>query len=159
MLRDRRGVAALEFALAAVVLMSLLCGLIDAGWQVSTEMALEHGAHDAVRFAVTGSAAVSGQDGAPSCRAQTIAWLVTAEAPNLLTTQDLQVLTSADGGQTSQSAGQSGFGGTASSTVQYTFIYNQPFLTPLGQALFGEASFIHRVQLLAQNEAFPTPGC
>ncbi len=156
---DRRGISALEFGLVAPVVLALLCGAVDTGWQLATELALEHGAHDAARFAMTGNATIPGRLGVPACRADTIVWLIWSEAPALLTRANLQVLTSTDGGKTNQSGGQANFGGAASGAVLYTLAYKQSFVTPFGQVLFGSRFLTHQVQLLVQNEAYPAPGC
>jgi len=155
---DRSGVVSLEFAIGAVVLFLLLQMVMETAWQVATEMALEQGARSAMRFAVTGNSAVSGMANAPACRAATIVWLVTAGAPSLLRANDLQVTSSASGGGAVGSSG-AGFGGAASQTVQYTFVYTQPYLTPMGRTILHGSFLTHTVIDEAENEPYPNTPC
>lgn len=156
--RSRRGVAAWEFALAAPPLITLIMLLLETGWQTTTEIALEHGAHDAIRFALTGGSTISGLSGAPSCRSGTIVWLVTHGAPGLLQAQYLTVTTSSNGGQATASSG-SGFAGTAASTVTYSFIYNQPYIEPFAGPILKNKSFQHSITMTVQNEPYPNTPC
>jgi Flp pilus assembly protein TadG len=156
--KDRRGIVALEFGLLVPVIVVVLLMMVEVGWQMTTEMALQHGAHDAARFAMTGQSSVPGLDGSPTCRAQAIVWLVTAEAPGILAPSNLSVMASADNG-TSVNSSQSGFGGNATQTVVWVFTYNQPFLTRLGSWVLHETSMPHQVTMLVQNEPYSTPAC
>ncbi|CAP55656.1 conserved hypothetical protein [Gluconacetobacter diazotrophicus PA1 5] len=132
--------------------------VLEVGWQMATEIALQHGVHDAARFAMTGQSTVPGLDGSPTCRAQAIVWLATAEAPGILSPSNLSVMASANGG-TAVGSSQSGFGGNATQTIVYVFTYSQPFLTPLGSMVLHRTSMTHQVTMLVQNEPYSTPSC
>jgi Flp pilus assembly protein TadG len=155
---DRRGVVSVEFAACAVALFLLLQMVLETAWQVATELALEAGARSAIRFAVTGNSSVSGVANAPSCRAATIVWLVTHGAPGLLNANHLMVSSSVDGAAPVSSSA-SGFGGTATQTVKYSFTYQQPYLTPMARTVLGGTYYQHLVTGLAENEPFPTQPC
>lgn len=155
---DQRGVVSVEFAAGALVLVMMLQMVIEMGWQVATQMALEQGARSAMRFAITGNSTVSSMANAPACRAATIVWLVTAGAPGMLQPTDLQVSSSVDGGPETGSGAQ-GFGGAAAQSVQYTFTYHQPYLTPLAQMVLGGSYLLHTVVDEAENEPYPTTPC
>lgn len=55
---DRRGAAAVEFALTALFLIMVVVGTIEIGWQLETEAALRNGVDEAIRFASTGQSIV-----------------------------------------------------------------------------------------------------
>ena len=156
--RDQRGVVSVEFAIITVVLFMLVQMIIETGWQVATEIALEHGAHNALRFAITGSSTVSGAQNAPGCRAATIVWLVTLGSPGILKSNNLQVSSTA-GGANAVASSAPGFGGNASQTTKYTFRYQQAYLTPFAPALMGSPYYPHQVTIVAENEPYTTQPC
>lgn len=154
----RRGVAAVEFALVFVLAMGSLLLMIEIGWQAITEMALQNGAADATRFAMTGQSEVPDESASPSCRAASILWIAVHVAPNILLPSRLTV-TSSVNGATPTGSSDSGFGGTKSQTVLYVFTYKQPYLTILGPAIMGQKALVHTVAMLAQNEPYTSSGC
>jgi hypothetical protein len=60
-LRDTRGVSALEFAFAAPVIISLILGSIEVGYQAVVRTTLESAVTSASREAITGATAISGK--------------------------------------------------------------------------------------------------
>ena len=156
--RDNRGVASVEFAAVALVLLVVLQIVMDTAWQVASEVALEHGAHDALRFAITGSATVAGANGAPGCRAATIVWLVTHSAPGVLQPNNLTVSSSINNAP-AVGSGAPGFAGVASQTIEYIFVYKQPYLTPFARMTMGASFYAHQVSIVAENEPYPTQPC
>lgn len=150
---DRRGAAAVEFALTALLLIMVVVGTIEVGWQLETEAALRNGVDEAIRFASTGQSIVPNVKASPTCRAQAIVFLVTLRAPTILKPENLTI-TSAANNATAVSSTGSGFGGAGGDTMIYTFVYTQPYLTFFGRWIMNSRSMVHKVSSLVKNEPF-----
>jgi Flp pilus assembly protein TadG len=139
LLRDRRGVAALEFALVSIPLMMLAFGTIEFGRLLWTRQALETTAAEVARcIGVLSSSCASGgvySSGNTTTYAESVAsgWGVTLTSTNLTLTAS------------ASSGGCSGLGKTlAEVTINYTFETAVPGLLPMlsgGSALTGHACF------------------
>jgi Flp pilus assembly protein TadG len=77
--RDRRGVAALEFAISATPLLILLLGIVEIGWLLANQYALTRGVEQAARYAVVHGS----QSAAPATTAEVSAVFYQAAAPIL----------------------------------------------------------------------------
>jgi Flp pilus assembly protein TadG len=139
LLTDRRGVAALEFALVSIPLMMLAFGTIEFGRLIWTRQALQATAAEVARcIGVLSSSCASG--GAySSTNAATYAEGVASGWGVTLTNADLTMTAS------SASGACSGLGKTlAEVTISYTYNTAVPGLLPMlagGSALTGHACF------------------
>jgi Flp pilus assembly protein TadG len=150
---ERRGVAAVEFALTALLLIVLVIGTMEIGWQLETEAALRNGVDEAIRFASTGQSVVPNVKSSPTCRAQAIVFLILLRAPMILKSENLKITSAANGGTSVSSTGN-GFGGSGGNTMVYTFVYTQPYLTFFGRLVMNSSSMTHTVTSLVKNEPF-----
>lgn len=154
--RDRGGTTALEFALVGPVFIALMFFVIEAGWQLTVNLALHIGAAEGSRYAVTGAGLLDGtRDGAVRTK-------ILAASGGILKAEHLGLGVQAY----SDAAGLvSGSGGTASAGasgefVEYRATYTQGFITPaaaLFRLLAGRditPSITHTANLVAQNEPF-----
>ncbi|HJS86191.1 MAG TPA: TadE/TadG family type IV pilus assembly protein [Acetobacteraceae bacterium] len=157
--RDRAGVTALEFAFIAPVLLALAALLIEAGWQLATQAALEYGARQAARFGATGSAVPASLASVtpPPTRAQAITQLVTQAGHGIIDGSRLSVSVQSFAGF--PVIGQAGAAtpgpGGGGAVAQYALVYQQPYLTGFGQAILGSSFQLHHANLVVQNEPFP----
>lgn len=87
MLRGRRGVTAVEFALIAPVCMTLICVFIDLSMVMFITNVMEGGVREASRYAITGQVEVG------KTREQKIAEIVQSHSYNLIATTDITVTT------------------------------------------------------------------
>ncbi len=157
--RDRAGVASLEFALVALVLLTVVFLVIEAGWQLTTQAALEYGARQAARFGTTGGTVPPSLAGnaPPSTRGQAIAQLVVQAGHGIIDGSRLSVTTQVYAGFPvvgQQGASTPGPGG-AGAVVQYALVYQQPYFTGVAKAILGASFQLHHANLLVQNEPFP----
>jgi len=157
--RGRAGVTALEFALIVPIVLTLAALLIEAGWQLTTQAALEYGARQAARFGSTGSAVPTSLAGEspPPTRAQAIAQLVAQAGHGIIDGSRLSVTIQSYAGFPvvgQQGAATVGPGGTGAA-VQYALVYQQPYLTGFAQAVLGASFQLHHATLVVQNEPFP----
>lgn len=162
-LRRRRGVTSLEFATGAGAFMLMLLASMEASLQLATGMALEWSAGRASRFGITGAAAPPGvaSGATPGCRSAVIPWLVGHATAGFLRDASLTVETESFPDMAQAQAGTPGIAGPGSGgeVVRYRFAYRRPFVTPVAIALTGRAEFVHRVELLVQNEPFRNATC
>lgn len=155
--RSTEGTAALEFAIVGLAFIALLMLSLEVGWQMVVEAALNAGARAASRFGSTGAVAAPGISPAPTDRNDSIAQTVIAASGGLLRPSRLQISETSypNFAAITGGAGTPGPGG-ASEVVRYTFIYLQPYLTPIAMAITGQPQSIHRVEVTVLNEPFPS---
>ena len=88
---DKRGVAAIEAALLLPVCICMIFAVIEAGWQLVTDMAFQNGVEDAARFLETGytndGQSNSGQQCVPVQRF--LQTLVSQQAPGIIQSPSL----------------------------------------------------------------------
>ena len=153
--RSRRGAAALEFGLIAVVMVSFLVLSLELLWQFAAATELDYGVREATRFGITGAAS-SIASGSPTCRSATIIWLVTYTTP--LAPSQLSVSSSSyTPGSNAVTPGTSG--GAAGQTEVYTFTYRQYFFTPIASAIYGQGYIDHNATTIIKNEPFASSTC
>ena len=157
--RGSAGVTALEFTLIVPVVLTLAALLIEAGWQLTTQAALEYGARQAARFGSTGSAVPTSLAGEspPPTRAQAITQLVVRAGHGIIDGSRLSVTVQSYAGFPvlgQQGAATAGPGG-AGAVAQYALVYQQPYLTGFAQAVLGSSLQLHHANLVVQNEPFP----
>lgn len=123
--RDRRGAAAVEFALVVPVFLMLLLGGMEFGRYVWTAVTLEHAAREATRFALVHP------EGGSSMTADEIATLARSRAAGLAA-DALDVAVSWSGG--------TGSGGTVTVAVSYTYSFLLSGFLPLEPVVLSGAS-------------------
>ena len=143
--------------------MLMLLASVEASLQLATGMALEWSAGRASRFGITGAAAPAGAPSAeaPGCRSAAIRWLVGHATGGFLSDAALTVETESFPDMTQAQSGTPGIAGPGSGgeVVRYRFAYRRPFVTPVATTLTGRTEFVHRVELLVQNEPFRNATC
>jgi Flp pilus assembly protein TadG len=156
--RDTSGAATVEFAIVGLVFVSFLLLAMETAWQLVIESALGAGARAAARFGTTGTIVASGIDPPPPGRDASIVDIAVQYSGYLLLPQRLQITeASYPSFAALESGGTSATGpGSASQVVEYTFTYTQPYLTPIAPAITGQQQLIHSVQVVVQNEPFPS---
>ncbi|ONG44769.1 hypothetical protein BKE38_27330 [Pseudoroseomonas deserti] len=146
--QDRRGAAALEFALCALPLLLILTAMLEFGWQLAINAGLEFGARYAARLGVTGSSLGSGTPQQALTRAMLSRVPLLKPAHFTLELRywgDLASIGNA-------AKATSGMGG-AGAVVEYRLSYSAPLLTPLGRAGWGK-TIEHRAVVVVQNENY-----
>ena len=154
----RSGAVAVEFAIVASVLVSLLMLAMETGWQLVIELALGAGARAASRFGSTGTTIAAGITPPPPDRNTSILQTAILHSGNLLQASRLQI---SEASYASFSAACGGGGSTpgpgiGTQVVCYTFTYTQPYLTPIAAAITGDLSMVHSVAVTVLNEPFPS---
>jgi hypothetical protein len=155
----RRGTAAIEFAIVMPAFLAAVIGVVEIGWQLTIASALDRATLRAGRFGSTGLAGTGGT-GSPTCRSQSIPWLITNSTGNVLKPERLSVSMGAVGSA-------SGLGGTAvagaglgGQVVTYNVTYTQPFITLAWLNMVGAPEqLIHRATVVVKNEAFDDATC
>ena len=146
----RHGTTAVEFAFVAPVLVLLLMLVVEVGWQLAIDMALNIGVTSASRYGITGLGMTEKtRDGTITSSAVTIAGGLLD--PAYLTTTTKSYTTPAvyaAGGAASGTTGASG------QFVVYTYTYRANFLTGFPAAIVGSTYFTHTATALVQNEPF-----
>lgn len=160
--RHRGGVVALEFALIGSALIFGALLVLELGWQLTVEMALQSGAREASRYGVTGL--VPSAQPASDCgnlpggnwRTQQIIKLVIDGSGCLLQASylSLTMKSYASFAAIKTSPGADGAGGS-SEAVKYTLNYSAPMLTTIGATLLGSPIWQHQAVVVVKNEPFP----
>nr|WP_282572041.1 TadE/TadG family type IV pilus assembly protein [Roseomonas acroporae] len=149
-----------EFGLVAPILLMLLLGLIEGGWQMLTAVALDFGARQASRFGALGTASPDWLPGpAPASREAALRQIVLYYGQGVLDPARLTVSLAAyaDAGALRTGTGAvTGSAGGAAAMVTYQFDYTQPafILAPLSRSLWGRSFFVHRAHTVVRNEPF-----
>lgn len=136
--------------LAFIVLLMLV---LEFCWQMATSAALDYGAREATRTAITGSSCAANG----TSRSTMITALVSTATNNFIRSDILTVTATAyanfDNYQSS-TAGTvgNGYGGQ---TVVYVFSYAQPYVTGIAAFLLGSQSLQHSTTVVVQNDPFP----
>ena len=157
--RDRDGATALEFGLVALCFLTLLIMVMELSWQIATGAALDYGARQASRFAVTGSCNPPGvTTTSPTNRSGLIKAVVSQSTGNFILGSSLNVSSQAYNsfGNYQNATSGTASAGLGGNTVAYTLSYAQPYLTGLAQSILGSASFTHVITIVVQNEPFIT---
>ena len=161
-LRDRRGIGALEFAAVGSLVMTMTLAVVELSLQVATSAALEWSAQRASRFGITGSSTLRDAPASmPSCRSRIIPWLVTYSTAGFLAGDQLTLEMTSYGDNvpaTPSDPGQPG-PGAAGEVVSYHLTYRQPFITPIAVMLAGRSEVIHQANVLVRNERFEDATC
>lgn len=166
-MRQRRGVAALEFALLAGPFFAMVIGCMEVAWQLATGAALDHAALRASRYGSTGDDRppgwmTTGQQNVPTCRSANIRWMITRATNGMVRDgAGLQVTTASWGALSGAGNGSGTEGaGTGGQIVSYTITYDQPFITgAVAASIWGGNSFRHRAFLMIKNEPFEDATC
>lgn len=182
--RDRRGSAAIEFAIVASAFLAAMMAVIETGWQFATGAALEHGAREASRFAAGGQLAPGGADPPPppqgeapaaaAARREAIRAARWAEIRKLVEESSGTLLDPARLTLRTENYNEGAIGsafptagtapglapsdddpGASGQVVFFALAYRQPLLTPFARALLGQAEIEHRVTMVLKNEPFP----
>jgi Flp pilus assembly protein TadG len=146
----RGGAVMLEFAIVAPGLFFIIFMMVELGWQLTVDLALNLGAISGSRYGVTGVGYTAGS------RDASILGAVLGASGGILQSSRL---TLADTSYTSAAsyaasgAATSGPGGSGQFVV-YTLTYQQPFLTGLPGMVLGRSSLTHTAVVLVQNEPF-----
>ena len=157
--RARDGATAVEFALVAICSLTLLVMVMELSWQIATGAALDYGARQASRFAVTGSCTPPGVTVAsPTNRSGLIRAVVSQSTGNFIASNTLNISSTAYNsfGNYQNATNGTATAGQGSSTVAYTLSYAQPYLTGLAQLILSKTSFTHVITIVVQNEPFLT---
>jgi len=153
-LRDRRGVTALEFALIAPVFLTIMLLAMEAAWQLAIGAGLDHGTRLAARWAATGQAPPAG-----SSRTLEVQRLVRESAGLPIRPDRLTVTPESFAAIGSLTSGVStpGIGGPDQLT-RYRIEYLADPLTPLGAGLLTGGMFRHAFAVVVRNEPYvPAP--
>lgn len=160
--RRRSGATAVEFALIAPALLSLIFLCLDGAWQAMTAATLDRVAREASRYGATGAdfpsylppAVTAGlTPRSPAAMVAIATWFGAGILRADRLTITLESAAAATGLGTPAAA--QGTPGGAGDSVLYTFRYAQPAFTPYLQAVVGNA-LVHRARALIRNEAFPS---
>ena len=157
--RARGGATAVEFGLVALCVLTLLVMVIELSWQIATGAALDYGARQASRFAITGSCTPPGVTvTSPTNRSSLIRAVVSQSTGNFIVASTLNISFTAYNsfGSYQNAANGTAGAGLGGNTVAYTLSYAQPYLTGLAQLILGKASFTHVITIVVQNEPFIT---
>lgn len=155
--RCRSGVAAIEFAIVALALLTFLLVLIETGMQLLTQAVLDYGVREASRFGVTGAPyPLSMSANPPGSREGAITAIIGNIGGGLINQARLSVTLTAypSFSAVGQGGGTNGAGGPAA-VVQYQVTYPQPFLTSLAASIAGTPFLLHSATTVVQNEPFP----
>jgi hypothetical protein len=156
--RCRSGVAAVEFAIIALALLTFVLVLIETGMQLLTQAILDYGVREASRFGVTGAAYPPGMSGnPPKSREDAIPAIIAYYGAGFIDPGRLRVTLTVypSFSAVGQGGGTSGAGGPGA-VVQYQVTYTQPFLTSFAASIAGTSSLQHSATTVVQNEPFPT---
>jgi Flp pilus assembly protein TadG len=158
-LRCRRGASALEFALVAVPLLTLIIGIFEVCWQLTTGAMLDNVVLRASRFGVTGQTNLPGSSQF-TCRSATINWIITNSAGGFLKLANLTVSITTDGSASGLGGGTPVAGaGDGGQVVTYNVTYAQTALTGAWLNFGGWGSLVHRTSLVVKNEPFDNVPC
>ena len=152
---------AVEFAFVGLAFVSLLFLVLETGWQLLVESALNAGAMAASRFGSNGATVAAGITPAPTDRISSIQGVVLQSAGGVLLASRLQIQQAsyvsfaALASDVTQTNGVNG-AGTGNQVVHYTLTYTEPYLTPIAAAIAGKTQMIHTVQVTVLNEPFPS---
>ncbi len=156
-LPPRAAVTSIEFAVVALCFVTLVIILLEIGWQLLADGALNYGAREASRFGVTGAAyPASMASNPPATRELAVAAVVVDATGGFLQASSLTVTLASYPQFGSTSAPASNAGGP-SNAVQYTLTYMQPFLTSIASSIVGHPYLMHTTTFWVENEPFPTP--
>lgn len=164
---DRRGVAAIEFALLAGPFFVMVIGCMEVAWQLATGAALDHAALRASRYGATGDNnapgwLTTGHENVPNCRSANIRWMITRATNGMVKDSAGLVITTASWGAVNGAGNGTGAtgAGTGGQIVSYAITYDQPFITgAVAASIWGGGSFRHRAFLLVKNEPFENATC
>ncbi len=162
---DRRGVSSLEMGMIGPVFVLLLLLLLDMGYQLTVDIAVQYGTGAAARYAITGSVTgTAGTNGSNATNNSTIGAMVVSASGGFLDPANLVVTSTsyttpaayaAGGTATPNSNGYSG------SLVIYTVTYTAPYLTGLPRlvaALTNSSTLAtgitHTANVAVQNEPY-----
>lgn len=150
LLGDRRGTAALEFAVVGPAFLLLFFIVIEMAWQLTVDLALNFGVIAGSRYAITGAGYAAGT------RDSTILSTIISASGGTLIPANLSLTSQAYTSPLSYGARGSAVASTGSSgqLVIYTVSYEQTFLTGLPAAVLGHGSIVHTATLIVQNEPF-----
>jgi Flp pilus assembly protein TadG len=151
LLRDRRGVAALEFALTGSAFSALLLLAMEAAWQLALAGGLDYGAREASRWAATGPtvAATTTIEAEVRRRVASSSGLAIDPTRLAIATENFSSVGSLNAG-TGGTAGS----GSAGSMVRYRITYSAPALTPLGATFMTNGMLQHSFSVIVRNEPY-----
>jgi Flp pilus assembly protein TadG len=163
LLRNRSGNVIVEFAIIIPGLLALIVFLVEGSFQLLTEALLQYGLREATRFGTTGQPYPPNMAAnPPPSREAAIPLIIASYGAGLIKPSNLTVTMtgySTFNAIGTPGAGTSGAGGPAA-VVQYQVSYYQPWLfsgTAYPAVAVTKWSGIqHGLQMVVQNEAFPT---
>ncbi len=157
LVQARDGATAVEFGLVALCFLTLLVMVMELSWQIATGAALDYGARQASRFAITGSCTPLGvTTTSPTNRSGLIRAVVSQSTGNFILGSSLNVSSASYNSfgnyqTTTNGTASAGVGGN---TVVYMLSYPQPYLTGLAQSILRSTGFTHVITIVVQNEPF-----
>lgn len=160
-MRDRRGVASLEFGLCGLAALMLLLLVFEGCWQFFVGATLDRVTREAGRFGATGnpypsSLPASTTAGKTPRGPAVMADFAQALSGGVLLPSRLTVTieSAASAAQLGTGAARSG-AGAGGETARYTFSYRQPVLTPFLATALGSDVVTHVARTVIRNEPFP----
>ena len=157
LLRDRGGLATVEFAVVGSIFILLVCVAIDLGMLLTTQSALDNAARDGARLILTGQV----QNGGGAALFQT---QVCADVSSLIPCAKLVYSVTSGSGfaalspsmQAGGTVGATPFSpGTSGQDVLVQVGYSRPFLIPwVGRTLGGNGSVLLVSTVAFQNDPF-----
>ena len=152
-----RGVTALEFALIAPVVLTMVAIFTEAAMQVATAAALDQAARTASRAGITGSK-LDGTSATVAERNEAIRQAVLSSSGGWLTEANLKLRTSSYSSIADAKANAnavSGAGG-ADQLVKYELSYTQDLYFAWPEAILPARQVTHSSTMLVKNEPFPS---
>jgi Flp pilus assembly pilin Flp len=162
--RDRRGAAAVEFAVVALPFVTLVLLILEVAWQTAVAASIDHGVREAGRWAALGQPAPAGRT-----REQEMLGII-ADGSGLPLGPDLSLTirsyasfaAAGDAAQARCPAGPAGGGAGVSGALggprmvmRYDVSYRSAGLTPIGRSLLPLGMLSHCIVLVTVNEPFP----
>ena len=150
----RAGVSTVEFALVAMVFMTMLLVTMEVCYDLAIGAALDHGARAASRFGTTGALALPGSP--INNRLAALQAEVINNSGMLLSAANLQMSETSYSGFGNALGGSGGVDGPgqAGQVVLYKLTYTQPYLTPIAVAVMGHIAGIYTSTVAVLNEPY-----
>ncbi len=150
---DRRGAAAVEYALVLPMFLLAVIVIIETAWQMAVAAAVDHGARRGARWVSLGVAAPEGVS-----RAEQLARVAATAAGLPLRPEALSISATAfpnHAALATPAAGVAGLGGP-DQVVRYTLEYRSSLLLPFAHQLLPAGWLTYRATVIVQNEPFPS---
>lgn len=157
--RRRSGTSAVEFAVVMPAYLAAALGIVEIGWQLTIASTLDRATLRAGRFGTTGLAGTGG-NGSPTCRSQSIPWIISNTTGNVIKAERLSVTMGAVGSASALGGAATAGAGLGGQVVTYSVTYTQPFITLAWLNMIGGPEhLVHRATVVVKNEAFDDATC